>query len=81
MVNDVMKWAHPLITIAERIKKVMQDKQDKRLLQQIGNTDNNMLLQQVEMRDRGRGGAASGFPIILEKEVEAYNTRKRAEKK
>ena len=32
------------------------------------------------MRER-RVGVAAGFPIILEKEVESFNARKRAEKK
>ena len=84
MVAEVMDWADPLITISERIKKVMLNRQDQRSIQTSNTGDGTLeggaaLLQQ-EMRER-RVGASSGFPVILEKEVEAFNVRKRAEKK
>ena len=41
MVAETMPRAQPIVTIAERIKKVMLDKQDQKLLQKIRTTSNN----------------------------------------
>ena len=103
MHQDLLTKAGPIIRIAERIKKVMLDKQEKILLQKIRQTNNTSATAFVNLdQSSGKGSSASlglnaqqqmlllqqsernkknKFPVILEKEVEAYNSRKKVEKK
>ena len=45
MVNDVIDWADSLITISERIKKVMGDRQEKRSIQPSSNMGDGGVLE------------------------------------
>jgi len=60
MHQDLLTKAGPIIRIAERIKKVMLDKQEKILLQKIRQTNNTSATAVVNLdQSSGKGSSAS----------------------
>lgn len=74
MCQDPIEDPYSTITIAERIKKVIQDKIDKKLLQKASSNKfaNRKLTQTLLMRQEKE---RNNFPKILEKEVEEFNKK------
>ena len=79
MCQEPVKDPYSVITIAERIKKVIQDKIDKKILQKASANkflDRKWAKQQFQIRQEQE---RNNFPKILEVEVEEFHKRKRKE--